>query len=213
MTRPKIKICGLTRPSDVRTLNALGVDYAGFVFYRRSPRYVGVRRARMLSAALDPRIQPVGVFVDSSTESILRACQSIRATVAQIHGSLSVSAVLRLQRAGLRVAQAFAIRSNSDWTAVRGSVADFVLVDNATNNLRGGTGEPFDWSLGPSRAAPNLILAGGLNATNFVEGARRFQPAVLDFNSGVERSPGVKSRARLTELMERINRQDWKRIV
>jgi hypothetical protein len=40
MSGAKIKICGLFRPCDVEYVNGAMPDYAGFVFYDKSPRNV-----------------------------------------------------------------------------------------------------------------------------------------------------------------------------
>ena len=37
----KFKICGLKHPDNVHQLLTLEPDYLGFIFYKKSPRYVG----------------------------------------------------------------------------------------------------------------------------------------------------------------------------
>ena len=44
----KIKICGLTRAQDIRTANALQLDYIGFVFAPKSKRFVPPEQAKQL---------------------------------------------------------------------------------------------------------------------------------------------------------------------
>ena len=62
----KVKFCGLRRPEDIEAVNELGVDYAGFVFAKKSKRFVDPETARKLKNMLDPGITAVGVFVDES---------------------------------------------------------------------------------------------------------------------------------------------------
>ena len=39
-----IKVCGMRETENIRTIESLGiVDLMGFIFYERSPRYVGKR--------------------------------------------------------------------------------------------------------------------------------------------------------------------------
>ncbi|WP_446685034.1 phosphoribosylanthranilate isomerase, partial [Kaistella carnis] len=38
--RPKIKVCGLTKLDQIEELISLKVDFLGFIFYEKSPRYV-----------------------------------------------------------------------------------------------------------------------------------------------------------------------------
>ena len=59
----KIKLCGMTRPCDMEAANRLQPEYIGFVFAKKSRRYVSPERAAELKALLDPAIRAVGVFV------------------------------------------------------------------------------------------------------------------------------------------------------
>ena len=52
MTR--IKLCGLTRPCDIEWVNTLLPDYIGFVFARKSRRYIAPLNAKALREKLDP---------------------------------------------------------------------------------------------------------------------------------------------------------------
>ncbi len=55
----KIKLCGLTRPEDIREANRLGVDYVGFVFAPKSARMVLPSEVKKLREGLDPAIQGI----------------------------------------------------------------------------------------------------------------------------------------------------------
>ncbi|MCK7560060.1 hypothetical protein MKQ70_36125 [Chitinophaga sedimenti] len=37
----KVKVCGITRAEQLVALEQGGADYAGFIFYERSPRFMG----------------------------------------------------------------------------------------------------------------------------------------------------------------------------
>ena len=66
----KIKLCGLTRPLDIRAVNELMPDYVGFVFYPKSKRFITPKHTMRLREMLDPGIRAVGVFVDEPPEKI-----------------------------------------------------------------------------------------------------------------------------------------------
>ena len=68
--RTRIKICGLTRESDVDAAMAAGVDAIGFVLYAKSPRFVSVARAAELARRLPPFVTPVLLFVFVVTSKI-----------------------------------------------------------------------------------------------------------------------------------------------
>ena len=67
---PKIKICGLTRASDVDEAVAAGADYIGFVRYEPSPRYVDDLKLKTLSERLPSNVVPVLLFVNATAEKI-----------------------------------------------------------------------------------------------------------------------------------------------
>ena len=82
----KIKLCGLTRPEDIRTANALMPDYVGFVFARGSRRCVTPERAAELKALLIPSITAVGVFVNERPERVAELMRGGVIDAAQLHG-------------------------------------------------------------------------------------------------------------------------------
>lgn len=59
----KIKICGITGEDEIAALNETGVDYAGFVLYEKSKRYVTVQKARQLFEKLNKGIRKAAVTV------------------------------------------------------------------------------------------------------------------------------------------------------
>ena len=72
MSRIRVKICGITSPEDAELAAELGADYLGLNFYDRSPRYVGLARAREIVAAVADRADVVGVFVNAPPSTIER---------------------------------------------------------------------------------------------------------------------------------------------
>ena len=83
----KIKICGLRTPADVAAVNATLPEYAGFIFVPMRRRYIAPAQAAILCRQLDPRIRPVGVFVDARIEDILEALEHCPLNMVQLHGA------------------------------------------------------------------------------------------------------------------------------
>jgi phosphoribosylanthranilate isomerase len=174
----------------------------GLNFYRGSKRFVTIAQATKIIDAVPPTVDLVGVFVDQPEDSVLRIAHRLRLNWIQLHGNETEAAVKRFQRAGFRVIKAFTIDSITDWKQVAMSAADLRLLDNGP----GGTGRQFDWTNVPKRLIPNVMLAGGINAQNLLEGLREVRPLVVDVNSGVELSPGIKSKAKLENFFKVVNR-------
>ena len=191
MTR--IKICGLTRPEDVRYVNTAKPDWCGFILnFPSSRRNVTPEQARALRAGLDPDIRPVGVFVDRPAEEVAALLNSGVISVAQLHGREDDAyiSVLRTLAPGCVVWRAFQLRSQADLAAAVASGADLVLLDNGR-----GTGQTFDWSLAGSVHRP-FLLAGGLTPESIPRAVAALRPYGLDLSSGVE-TDGVKDPAKI----------------
>lgn len=191
MTR--IKICGLTRPEDVRYVNTAKPDWCGFILnFPSSRRNVTPEQAHALRAGLDPDIRPVGVFVDRPVEEVAALLNSGVISVAQLHGreDNAYISVLRTLAPGCVVWRAFQLRSQADLAAADASGADLVLLDNGR-----GTGQTFDWSLAGSVHRP-FLLAGGLTPESIPRAVAALRPYGLDLSSGVE-TDGVKDPAKI----------------
>ncbi|MFQ5498035.1 MAG: N-(5'-phosphoribosyl)anthranilate isomerase [Candidatus Zixiibacteriota bacterium] len=202
----RIKICGITRPRDARLAERLGADMIGLIFAPKSPRRVTFSRASEIVRDLSPLLARVGVFVDEEPDRMIAAADRFGLDYIQLHGSESAVVIRTLQRRRLKVIKAFQMHKIGDDLPLRRSRADMVLLDNISATQRGGTGQTFDWSLAPKKTIPNLVLSGGLTADNLSEGVKRFAPAMVDINSGVESSPGIKSPSKLKALFERYRK-------
>ncbi len=201
----RIKVCGITRPEDARTAAVLGADLIGMIFYRRSPRHVQQHQAQAIIAALPQGVARVGVFVDEPIVSLLKLAQELELDYIQMHGNESDEQIEKVRGEGFEVIKAFRIFGPADWGRLYASRADLVLVDNATAGLSGGTGRTFDWSIESPRPIQNLVLSGGLTVDNIEDGVARFQPVIVDVNSGVETSPGVKSKVKMEEFFKKCD--------
>lgn len=197
MTR--IKICGLTRPEDVRLAVASGADAVGFVHVPRSKRHVDSHGIAGLCAAAGPMVARVAVVADLPLEEALALATNVPLTVLQLHGQESPDYVRALRdRLDPKVAL---------WRAVRGDSADARREAQALTNVveallldsdGGGSGTPFDWASAEGfRPSCPVILAGGLTADNVAEAIRRLSPYAVDVSSGVESAPGLKDAARI----------------
>ena len=129
MTR--IKLCGLTRLADMQAVNALRPDYAGFVFYPKSSRFVTPERAVKLRETLDPSVRAVGVFVDEPPESIAALLESGAIDIAQLHGREDTDYLRRLRELTEKpVIKAFRVQKPEDCLPAETFPSDCVLLDS-----------------------------------------------------------------------------------
>lgn len=199
MSCPKIKICGLFRSLDANYVNDAVPDYAGFVFYQKSHRYVTPKQAEVLRKKIHPRILTVGVFVNYDTALIKELYESGVIDIVQLHGEEddTIIAEIRALLPDAEIWQAFRVRSAADLEAAKNSSADRVLLDNGC-----GTGACFDWSLAADFDRP-LILAGGLTPDNLASAIAQFQPFAVDISSGVE-TEKVKDREKILAAVKSV---------
>lgn len=201
----KVKVCGITRPGDAKLAAELGADFVGMIFYRSSPRKVTIKKARAIVVALPPTVSPVGVFVNEDADKIIRIARRLRLDFVQLSGEEPTSDIAKLKRNGLKVINVFHSLDRATIRKMKNNPAKLVMVDNSSGGLRGGTGKTFDWSQSKLTGIKNLVLAGGITAANVRAGVKQFSPLVIDVNSGVESSPGIKSKTKLRRFFKVCN--------
>ena len=193
-----LKICGITDEYFARAAAAAGVDYLGFIFASGSPRAVTPERAAEIVAAVHKVASPrmVGVFTLRPVADVLRVADEVGFDVVQLHGRFTPEDVAAVKASGR---EAWLLDDGGDPGA---TAADGILIDGVKGDQVGGTGELSNWSRVTvvQAAGKKAILAGGLSAAN-IAAARATGADVLDVNSSLETSPGVKSIDRLTELL------------
>ena len=199
----KIKLCGLTRPCDIEAVNELQPDYIGFVFAKKSRRYVSPEKAKELKAMLAPGIQAVGVFVNEEPEQIVSLLEAGTIDVAQLHGQESETEIRRLRElTDHPLIQAFRIDTEQDVERANASTADYVLLDSGA----GGTGTVFDWDLLQAIRRP-YFLAGGLDTENLGTVKAKLNPYGIDVSSGIE-TDGYKDKEKMTAFVAAARKED-----
>lgn len=199
----KIKLCGLTRPCDIEAVNELQPDYIGFVFAKKSRRYVSPEKAEELKAMLAPGIQVVGVFANEEPEQIAALLEAGTIDVAQLHGQESETEIRRLRElTDHPLIQAFRIDTEQDVERANASTADYVLLDSGA----GGTGTVFDWDLLRAIRRP-YFLAGGLDTENLGTVKAKLNPYGVDVSSGIEIG-GYKDKEKMTAFVAAARKED-----
>lgn len=180
----KVKICGLKNPTDIKCINTLSPDFAGFVmFFEKSHRNISVQTAQKLLALLDKNIKSVAVTV-SPTEEQLEQIYNLGFDYVQIHGNISDEVLKNSKTPIIRAINVSGTDSLTDldnYKNVKG-----ILFDSAVP----GSGQGFDWTLLKKlpKTDKMLFLAGGLTADNVAAAICQVHPYAVDVSSGVELS-------------------------
>ncbi len=206
--RPRVKVCGTTKKIDAELACQLGVDALGFIFYKKSPRFIDAADAAHIIEQLPPFVDRVGVFVNS-TLSELEVAVRAGLSFIQLHGNESPEdcKVIQQEFPHCRIIKAFRVGEESSaetFESYNDCVASFLL-DTYVKGAKGGTGAIFDWSIIEKlHLKKPFLLAGGLSPENIEQAIHQVRPYGLDVNSGVEVEPGVKDHRRLRDLMQLV---------
>ena len=205
--RTRVKICGITRPEDAAAAAAHGADAIGLVFYRPSPRYVSLERARQIASAAPPFVATVAVFVNPAREEVEAVIRECGVTLLQFHGDEPPDFCEGFSRPYIKAAR---IRPGLDLLKYLSphTAARAWMLDAFHEDLWGGTGGAFDWGLVPRGAAKPVILSGGLTEANVADAVRRVRPYAVDVSTGVEAAKGIKDAAKIAAFIGAVRRED-----
>ena len=210
---PKIKICGITNLEDARFAAGALVDYLGFIFYEKSPRYIEPGEAGAIINWLEGP-EKVGVFVNQPLDDVNSIAKQTGLDIVQLHGDESpeycgliekpVIKVIHIEEESVDYLLKHQIEQYSE-------VADYFLFDTKIDGLWGGTGTIFDWSM-INRMDVDIpfFLSGGLKAENIKEAIGTVQPFAIDVSSSLEQKPGLKDFAKIEAFMDEVNSLETK---
>ncbi len=191
----KVTLCGLRREIDIDYANELKPDYIGFVFARKSKRYVTPEDAAALKKRLAPDIKAVGVFVNEEPENIAGLANAGTIDAVQLHGSEDDAYIAGLKElTDVLIIKAFKVQGLEDIKKANESTADLVLLDAGA-----GDGVTFDWSLLAGVKRP-YFLAGGLAPNNLKTVVEKIKPYGVDASSSLE-TEGFKDKAKMTAFV------------
>ena len=204
-TRTRIKICGLTRESDVIAAAELGAAAIGLVFHPASARAVDVERAAPLLRVLPAFVSSVGLFVDAPSEYVRSVLAQLPLSMLQFHGDESPEYCRSFARPYLKAVPMGAGASVLDYQQ-RYADAAGLLLDSHGGGKSGGSGQAFDWTRIPSpdQRRVALILAGGLNPENVAAAVQNVRPYAVDVSSGVESAKGIKDPQRMARFIATV---------
>jgi phosphoribosylanthranilate isomerase len=212
---PKLKICGMREPANIRAVVGLQPDYMGFLMYPGSKRFIGDLDPATL-AAIPAAIKTTGVFVDEEPDAVKNAVELYGFKAVQLHGNESpaycreMKGYFEKQDVETEVIKAFGIDETFDFNilAAYENVVDYFLFDTQTPQ-HGGSGKAFNWKLLQDyHLQKPYFLSGGIGLENVPELQKisdsRFY--AIDVNSRFEEAPALKDIAKLTEFKKLLGR-------
>jgi phosphoribosylanthranilate isomerase len=196
-----IKVCGITQLKQLQQLDKLNVDYAGFIFFKGSPRYAVDKILKEEISNADFDIKKVAGF-----DEIMEKVDDYTLDAVQLHGDETPELCEQLSD-NVEVIKAFRLSDKQDIDAlIEGydEVCDYYLFDTAAKSgLLGGSGEQFDWKqLSKARIEKPFFLSGGIGMDD-MEKVKKFKHPdfyAVDINSRFEKEPGIKDLAMVMQF-------------
>jgi phosphoribosylanthranilate isomerase len=212
----RVKFCGIKSLDDARAAIDAGADMLGFNFFRPSPRFIEPNDAREIIARLRsaravglPPVTIVGVFVNEfSPEELARVARETAIDAAQLHGDESIEFCRQLKRLLPEMTIIKVLRAGEGFEPEQAAMydVDAIMLDAFHAELRGGTGQIFDWKLGrrTRELVHCLFLAGGLAPENVGQAIAEVGPYAVDACSSIESSPGRKDAGRMKAFVSAV---------
>ncbi len=205
----RIKVCGMTKAAQVHQLNDTGVEFAGFIFYPKSPRYVFKHMPAQEIKKIKGNINKVGVFVNEHPDALLKIVDDCGLYLVQLHGDETPRYCEKIANY-ITVIKTFRIGEDDD---IQWKIKDYTdIVDifmfDTGGDIFGGTGKKFNWEkLKGINIKKPFFLSGGISADD-AEDIKSFllddvakDLFALDINSRFEVMPGIKD----IELVKRFS--------
>jgi phosphoribosylanthranilate isomerase len=193
----KVKVCGLTDARNAWQVADAGADFAGFIFYPRSKRFVGETPHADLFMNIPSHVKKVGVFVNEKKVKIIEIARKYQLDLVQLHGAESAVFCNDLKIKGISVMKAFGIGEDFDFEKLTDykDSCDFFLFDTQTM-LYGGSGIKFRWErIEEYKLNTPFFLGGGIGPLDVQKVRNINHPGFFaaDINSRFETAPGIKN--------------------
>jgi phosphoribosylanthranilate isomerase len=204
----RVKICGITNPTDAEMAIDAGADALGFNFFPGSKRFISFDENRDWITALAGKVDRVAVVVNAKPDELAKLLNSGCFEAVQFHGDETAA---ECEAAGFaRWMRAIRMKDAESAKEIDLYATPFVLIDAWSAVAYGGTGERLNWDLARelvlSHRGRHIVLAGGLTPHNVREAVRIARPYGVDVAGGVEADPHRKDEY-LTREFIRIAKQ------
>jgi phosphoribosylanthranilate isomerase len=210
----QIKVCGMRDVNNIKAVAALPIDYLGFIFYEKSPRYVSETFQKFQTFGKFK----VGVFVNADINFIHSKVIDYQLDIIQLHGKETIDYINKIKNQSPtpnpqpQIWKAFSIDENFDFktTEPYQGLVDMFLFDTKSPQ-HGGAGVKFDWDiLYKYKGSTHFMLAGGIteNDAAVIRNLKSDIPQLrgVDLNSRFEVEPAFKDIDKLKRFIYKVHK-------
>ncbi len=206
----QVKVCGLTKLNQIKELIDLKVDFLGFIFYEKSPRYVLNYLSLEQISEINHQAK-VGVFVNESIKGIYEIASEAQLDIIQLHGDEDEKYIKLLRQMigeSIKIIKVIRIGNQTSEelqkTINQQPITLNYLLFDTDSKAFGGTGKTFDWNILNDIEIPiPYFLSGGISLENVGDLKNiNQQPIALDINSKFEIEAGNKDLEKIKEFIK-----------
>lgn len=202
----KVKLCGFTEKETISSAIKAECDFLGFVFYKKSPRYISPKNAALISKDIPAKISKVAVVANSTFDELQKILEEFPVDFVQFHGDETPNFLKDFHKKfpKIKIIKAFRIAKSEDLRQIKDfeNSADLFLFDTKVEGEIGGSGKKFDWKILKNfQSKKDWFLSGGLNISNLDEALKITDAKMVDVSSGIEEVRGKKSTKLIKEFM------------
>lgn len=203
----KVKICGITNPVDAVAAERAGADALGFIFTKKSPRFIAPKKAKAIISKLDPFVVKVGVFLDQPKAEVLSIARLAGLDILQFHGKES-PAYCKSFSPEFKIIKVIFPDDKPLKNKLAGYKVDAFLFDICQKDKAKGVYVLSDKVLkeiGILAKSKRVIISGGLTPDNAASIAK-FKPFALDVSRGVESKPRKKDSEKIKAFIAGVKK-------
>ena len=199
----KVKICGLQPARDVQLCIDLGINFLGFVFYKRSPRNINLEDIKKLKKFNKQNSSFVAVTVNPD-DKFIKSQVIGNFEYIQLHGSETSERVSEIKSMGLKIIKTVKIKDEADIKCYKQyENADVILFD--TPGMEKSIQFPEDL-ISKLPRGKKYALAGSISENN-LENIAKLGVTFCDLSSSLEIDTqiGYKDHLKIKKFIKKVN--------
>ena len=200
--------------NNIQELGALLPDYMGFIFYKKSSRFVGNELSESILNELPTSIKKAGVFVNATLDYVLSNVEKYSLDIVQLHGNEAVAYCETLKQKGIQIIKAFQVSDGFDFNQLENykKYVSYFLFDTKSESF-GGSGKKFNWEILQhyDNEVP-IFLSGGISLEDASEIKnnsilKNITIECIDINSRFETAPAKKNIPLISEFKKQLQNE------
>lgn len=205
-----IKVCGITSGKQLNQLNSLKVDYAGFVFYKDSTRFLSDLMTPDEFDNEDFDIKKVGVFFDEELDTVKKIAEKYHLDFVQLQGDESPAYCKKLSDF-IEVIKVIQVKDDIvellDAIEQYDDCCDYYLFDFGTEIKKSGTGNKINWNMLHEISIEKPFFLSADISVDDIDALLQFNHPdliAIDISSQFEITPGEKDMSLILKFVHAL---------